>query len=71
MEPIQFGSKTTIKIMVIDCFSRTSAAIRTAAMTCLQALFQIEGIQLELIDELLPDLLPKVSAQPTLYLRLH
>lgn len=43
----------------IDYF-RTAAAIRTAAMTCLQALLQIEDNTVDTINELTPDILPKV-----------
>lgn len=46
----------------LSCVYRTAAAIRTAAMTCLQALVQVEGVSVELIDQLIPDLLPKVDA---------
>lgn len=41
-------------------FFRTAAAIRTAAMTCLQALLQIEEASVDTVDELTTVVLPKV-----------
>jgi len=41
---------------------RTAAAIRTAAMTCLQALLRGRLLTVEQLDQLLTDLLPKVSS---------
>ena len=48
-------------VIVLSPVIRTAAAIRTAAMTCLQALLQVDGTSVELVDQLLPDILPKVN----------
>ena len=45
---------------------RTAAAIRTAAMTCLQALLRGRLLTVEQLNQLLADLLPKVSSAPVL-----
>ena len=45
---------------IFSFLSRTSAAIRTAAMTSLQALLQGRLLAQNQLDQLLPDLLPKV-----------
>lgn len=60
-------------ILFVWCFLslRTAAAIRTASMTCVQALLQGDMLSSDQLSASLDDLLPKVSTVDTQILLLH
>lgn len=55
------GSRKWSSVVTLFYFCRTAAAIRTASMTCLQALLRGRLLTAQQLDQLLVDLLPKVG----------
>ena len=54
-------AESGLSVVTLFYFCRTAAAIRTASMTCLQALLRGRLLTAQQLDQLLVDLLPKVG----------